>query len=146
MLLRRWMPLDAFADFGREMERLVGDIVHETGGITSRSLGYPALNIREEGDALIVEAEVPGASMADIDVEVLGNELTIAGRRESVDDENAAYLRRERRVGEFRRVVTLPEEIDGDKVKAVLQNGVLTVTLPKAEAAKARRIEIKNLG
>lgn len=108
------------------------------------STGSPRLNVWEETDAVFAEVEVPGLKSEDLDVSVVGDELTIKGKRESAATEKeAAFHRRERTVGEFTRTVTLPVEINADDVSATLNNGVLTVRLPKAEKAKARRVEVK---
>jgi len=73
----------------------------------------------------------------------VGNELTIKGRRQPAQGEDLAYHRRERGTGEFTRTVTLPAEVDATKVEARLENGVVTVTMPKAATAKPRKITVK---
>ncbi len=103
--------------------------------------GYPALNVWEDTQNLYAEAEVPGLTMEDLEVYVVGNDLTIKGERKENGQE--AYHRRERGVGPFERVLPLPIPIDADKVEAQLSNGVLTIKMPKAEAARPRRIEVK---
>jgi HSP20 family protein len=105
--------------------------------------GFPAVNIREEDAALHVEAEVPGLSMDDVRIFVLGDVLTIEGERKSASPDGATYHRRERGVGKFTRVIHLPVEVDADRVNAQLRDGVLTVFLPKVKAALPRRIEVK---
>ena len=104
--------------------------------------GFPALNIWEDEHSLYAEAEVPGLTMNDLEVFVVGNELTIRGNRQEGDQQT--YHRRERGVGEFKRVLPLPMPIDADKVEAKLRDGVLTITMPKAETAKPRKIEVKS--
>ena len=74
---------------------------------------------------------------------MVGDELTLKGRREPEDGQQATYHRRERGTGSFTRVLTLPIEVDADKVEASLAQGVLTIRLPKAESAKARKIQVK---
>jgi len=105
--------------------------------------GFPALNIREDDQAWHVEAETPGFKMEDLELSVIGAELTIKGRCACACDEGASYRRRERRQDEFSRTVTLPAEIEADKVAATLKDGVLSITLPKAQVALARKIEVK---
>jgi len=83
--------------------------------------------------------------MEDLNVQVLGNTLTIEGQWKTAEDENARYYRRERMSGEFTRSLTLPVDIDMGQVEAALKDGVLRVTLPKAEVAKARKIDVKAL-
>ena len=87
--------------------------------------------------------EVPGVQMSNIEINVVGNELSIKGKRECGCGEGVTIHRQERGSGEFSRFLTLPVAIDAEKVEAVLKNGVLTIKLPKAEAAKPRRIEVK---
>jgi HSP20 family protein len=104
---------------------------------------YPALNAWADDDNLHVEAEVPGLGLADLQISVLGDELCLSGERRDVVDEGTTYHRRERSVGAFRRVLQLPYAGDADKVDARLTDGVLTITLPKAESQRPRRIEVK---
>ncbi len=103
----------------------------------------PALNVWEDEANLYAEAELPGLAMADIDVVTTANELRIKGEHKAFESEDVTYRRRERRVGTFSRVVRFPIEIDPEKVQATLKDGVLTVTLPKAETARVRKIEVK---
>jgi HSP20 family protein len=104
---------------------------------------YPPLNIWEEGEALKLEAEMPGVKLEDIEVSINSGELTLKGEKKVEAKENVALLRRERLVGSFVRTLTLPWEVAGDQVSAELKDGVLTITLPKAEAAKPRKVAIK---
>ena len=105
---------------------------------------YPAVNISEDADAYYVNAELPGVKSKDLDVDVTANQLVLAGqRRISEEDADARYHRREREAGRFSRAVALPGDIDTEKVRARLLDGVLTVTVPKAERAKPRRIDIQ---
>ncbi|MFQ5412181.1 MAG: Hsp20/alpha crystallin family protein [Phycisphaerae bacterium] len=143
MLLRRVSPLGALGEFGREMDRVFCDLIGEDGQSLNRSI--PTLNFWEDGDRFFVEAEVPGLKMEDLNVQVLGNTLTIEGQWKTAEDENAHYYRRERMSGEFTRTLTLPVDIDMGQVEAALKDGVLRVTLPKAEVAKARKINVKAL-
>lgn len=144
MLLQRMSPLPGVGQLRREMDRLFTDFLPEMDGGFLRAQVFPALNVWEDGDRFFVEAEVPGLKMENVDVQVLGNELTIKGHREVPEDENVVYHRRERGTGEFVRTISLPAEIDTAKVEAVLKDGVMTVTLPKAEIAKARKIMVKS--
>jgi len=104
---------------------------------------YPLVNVWEVDDKLYAEAEVPGLKLDDIEILIHGSELTIQGERKGVEEEGARYHRRERGTGAFCSKVDLPVEIDVDKVEATLQNGVLTLTMPKARSALPRKIEVK---
>jgi HSP20 family protein len=134
-----------------EMDRLVSDFFGPAAGaMTARmatpARSFPMLNVWEEGDNLYAEAEVPGLKNEDIDISVVGNELTIRGRRGEPAREGVAYHRQERGVGEFNRVLRLPIEVDADKVEASLEDGILLVKLPKAESAKPKKIKVNPAG
>ena len=128
-----------------EMDRLFEEFFGPTSAL-QRSMGparvFPSLNVWEDGDNLLAEAELPGVKSEDLEISVVGSELTIKGRRPESNEEGTAFHRRERGVGEFARVVRLPVEVNAEKVQASLQNGVLRLTLPKAEAAKPRKIQV----
>ncbi len=103
----------------------------------------PAMNAWEDGDTLVIEAEMPGVAEKDLDLTVTADTLTLRGKREVSTPENARVHRTERRIGTFARTLSLPAEVDADKVEAKLTNGVLTIRLPKAPRTVARRIAIK---
>ena len=103
----------------------------------------PAVNVGRDGDTVTAIFELPGASLDAIDVEVDGTDLTIAARRDAENaGDNADWGLRERGHGQTRRTVRLPFEIDRDAVAAHYADGLLTVTLPRAEADKPARIEV----
>ena len=104
---------------------------------------FPTLNVWEDDGKLYVEAELPGLKLDDLELYVDGNELTVKGQRQETREEDASYHRRERGVGPFSRVIQLPVEVDAENVDAALRNGILTITLPKAQAVMPRRIEVK---
>lgn len=105
---------------------------------------FPAMSVWEAGDAYVAEAEVPGMKLEDIEVTVVGNELTLKGKRElQRTDKGVTYHREERVSGEFTRMVTLPSNVDSAKVEATLDEGVLTIRMPKREEAKARKVDIR---
>ncbi len=136
--------LNPFEELRREMTRLLDNFGL---GLTRGPLGgretYPAVNVWDAGEAICVEAEVPGIRKEDIEILAAGNELTIKGRRMPLEGNNLVYHRQERPTGVFTRVLTLPVEIDADRVEAVVDDGVLMIRLPKAEAAKPRKITVK---
>jgi HSP20 family protein len=143
MLLNRITPIATFGRLSRDMDRLFDEVFNGNRAAFCRPGGFPAMNVWEDGDTYVVEAEVPGMTMENLNVEVLGNELHIGGERKDLANENANVHRRERSVGMFRRTLSLPTDIDATKVEATLKDGVLAIRLPKAEAAKVRRIEVK---
>lgn len=107
---------------------------------------FPAVNMWEDDQSLYVEAELPGYALEDIEITTLGNELTIAGTRTETAPEEATFHRRERMTGgasQFKRSLRIGIPVNVDKVSAKLEQGVLSITLPKAEAAKPRKIQVK---
>jgi HSP20 family protein len=100
---------------------------------------YPAVNIAENDDAYVIEARVPGLAKEDVFVELEGRKLTIRGEHKR---EVAEYGREERASGEFERTISFKHPLAQERVNAEVKDGILTVTLPKAEEAKPRKIEI----
>ena len=104
----------------------------------------PLLNVWEDENALYVEADLPGIDSSKLEVMVTeGNQLTIQGERAPAEVKGAAWVRQERPGGTFTRVVALPALVDADKVEARYEHGVLHLTLPKHEAAKPRKIQVR---
>ena len=102
----------------------------------------PAANVWEHGDALLVEMELPGIKSDQVDISVAGGQLSVKINRPEVVQEGVTYHRRERSVGSFTRTLKLPIEVDANRVEAELREGVLFITLPKAESAKPRKINV----
>ncbi len=150
MVFRRAMTTNPIAQLREEMDRLVNSVMDSpavagaTRMVTGR--GFPAINVWENGDNVYVEAEVPGLKSEHLEISVVGDELTLKGSRSAVDNESAAYHRRERGLGGFTRVVRLPSAVESNSVEAALSDGVLRLTLPKAEAAKPRKIHVRTAG
>ena len=116
-------------------------------GLTSqgpRGAGvFPLVNLTESKDNFYLRAELPGISSSELDIQATAGSVSISGERRIPAEKEARYHRRERESGRFSRVVSLPREINPDQVEAGLVDGVLTVTLPKAEIAKPRQISVK---
>ena len=141
---RNRFPMSPFNELQREFGRLFNNVLSDFDASPVLRRGAPGVNVWEAGDNFYAEAEVPGLGMDDLEVFVVGNELTIKGRWNAErDDDKRVFLRRERERGAFTRMLTLPVDIDAEKVGAVLSDGVLTVTLPRAEAARTRKIAVK---
>ncbi|MBX3357690.1 MAG: Hsp20/alpha crystallin family protein [Phycisphaeraceae bacterium] len=116
-------------------------------GIRPESRRFPQINAWETGDEIVVEAELPGFTMNSIEVTVVGNELTLSGRVPDTHPENVIYHRQERAAqpgATFSRAIHLATDIDSEQVKARFENGVLTVTLPKAPSARPRKITVSS--
>lgn len=139
---------DAFApllQLREEFDRVYKNLFQDGGtfaGPGKTSGAFPPLNVWEDESSLKIEAELPGLKAEDLDLTVLGSELTIQGRVSKAPQEGQTFHRREREAGEFRRVVRLPVDVEGDKIVATLHDGVLLVTLPKAAGAKPTKIKV----
>jgi len=138
----RWNPFRDFDEVTDRMRRLL-DETFGGGFATTNGLGWsPLVDVEETDDAYIVEADLPGVKRDDVDVEFVGNELTISG--EIKERERSGVLRRQtRRTGRFDYRVTLPDHVESDQIEASLSDGVLTVRVPKSERAQRRKVEIK---
>lgn len=130
-----WREMDRLQ---REMNRLFEDYT------PARMRGaptYPAMNVWANQDGIMVTAEVPGIAPDDLDISVVGDMLTLKGERKSEEaSESLRYHRQERGFGQFTRTLQLPYQIDAQKVEAKFKNGVLEISLPRAEADKPRKI------
>jgi len=152
MLLRRttdW-PTWGWKSPFEELDRMRRQMDWLSGGLSRGPFGQPAagvfplMNVTEDKDNYYVRAELPGLKADELDISVTGDTLSIAGERKlPVEDEKAQYHRREREAGRFSRIFSLPAQIDAGKVEALCADGVLTVTLPKADAAKPKQITVK---
>jgi HSP20 family protein len=140
--LEPWSPFDHLTTLRDEINRLFGSAVP---GFEAESLAAwtPALDVYQDKDNVVVKAELPGMKKEEIEITLLEGSLTLSGERkyeEEHKEENT--FRRERFHGKFRRTVSLPVAVDSAKVKAAYKDGILTVTLPKAEEAKPRQIQV----
>jgi HSP20 family protein len=134
-------PLNELGQLNERMRRMLEQTF---GGMLDEPAGWiPAVDIEELEDAYVVEAEVPGVKRDDVNIEVSGNELTISGEIK-IREREGIIRRRTRRVGEFEFRVVLPNEVNAEAIDAKLNDGVLTVRIPKAEHAQRRRIEVKS--
>ncbi len=105
---------------------------------------WPAIDVAEEENSVVVRAEVPGCKADDIDISVYGNTLTISGEKKLEEEKKEkGYYHIESTYGSFRRELTLPTDVDQSKVEAACKDGVLTITLPKAASAKAVKVKVK---
>ena len=147
MLLQRFDRTFPLTGVRNEMTRLFNDVFGDVSvaGVVDwlGDRAFPPVNVWEDDRTVYAEAELPGLKLDEIEVLVADNQLTIKGERTLVEKEGESLHRRERSYGRFERVLELPVEIDANKVDATLHDGVLTVTLPKSEVAKARKIDVK---
>jgi HSP20 family protein len=137
-------PFEEMERMSKQMNLLTNAMFGSAGLPFSRPGVFPAVNISENGNKYYVRAELPGLKADDISLEVSGRNLSISGERKiQSEDKNAKYHRREREEGRFSRIIGLPRDIDADNVVANMVNGVLTVAIPKSEAAKPKQITVK---
>jgi HSP20 family protein len=137
----RWDPFAEFEDLYDRMGRLMDSVWGGFGRQAGAFAWSPLADVSETEDAYVVDVDLPGVKRDQVDVEVTGSELVITG--EVTGREREGVLRRAtRRQGRFEYRTTLPGDVDPDKISASLADGVLTVTVPKAAAARPRRIEI----
>ena len=143
--LSRWEPMRELSNLRDEMERVFRQAFG--GEVDEASLGgawSPALDVEETEDAFEVHLEAPGIKPDDIEITLEEGVLSISGERKFYEDKSEEGFRRvERRFGRFHRALRLPAPVDADKVAATYRDGLLSVSVPKAEAAKPRKIEIK---
>jgi HSP20 family protein len=134
--------------FIRDMQRMQREMNHAFRRYANEcepySGSFPAINLSGDKEQLTLTAELPGLGVDDIDISLNNNVLTISGERK-LDQlpEGAQIHRNERTCGKFQRMVELPYRIDSNKVKAVFQKGILSLTMERAEQDKAHRIQIK---
>jgi HSP20 family protein len=130
-----------FGKLQREMMRLWDQVYPQNGSSDGMGI-FPPVNVREDRDNYYVSAEIPGVQEKDLEVTAVSGSLTIKGERTIDDREGVGYHRRERDAGTFSRVISMGDRINPDKVEASLKDGVLTVTIGKAEEAKPKQITI----
>lgn len=142
MIRRSRLAFPEMRTLQRDMENLFSGLPWPT---SSQDLWAPAVDVEETPDELVFRAELPGLSHEDVDVEIEDGVLTIQGEKKyEKREQNAEGLLYERRWGTFNRRFTLPRAVAADGITADLENGVLTVRVPKAEEAKGRKIEVRN--
>ena len=130
-------PLDLFSELRRQMDQVWEDF---DAGAQAQ---YQALRIRDAGANVVVEADLPGISEKGVDLTLADNVLYVTAERKLSAPEGFAPRRQERASFRFSRSLTLPVKVDPEKVTATVKDGVLTVTLAKAEEARPRQIQVK---
>jgi HSP20 family protein len=143
--LGSWFRRGPFENLREEMEEMITRAFGDEGGLLSGERMVPSLDLSETDGSLEVRMDVPGVDPKDLDIQVNGNLLTICGqRKEEHEEKGKTFHRVERRTGSFSRSVTLPSAVEEEGVEAQYKNGILTVTLPKTDTAKGKRIPIKS--
>ena len=143
----RWDPFQGLVSLQERMNRLFEQTLDRSRGereVMVAGTWAPAVDIYETPDSIVLQAELPGLSKDDIDIQVRDNVLTLKGERRSEKEvKEGNYLRVERAYGGFQRAFTLPAAVQADRIRAVFKDGVLDVSIPKAEEAKPKQIKIE---
>jgi HSP20 family protein len=123
----------------RLLDTVTGDTFADAGAGV-----FPPINITQDDDNFYLRAEVPGVKPHDLSISTVNNRVSLAGKRQLPrEHERVSYHRKERPEGSFNRTVTLPTEVAAERVDARYADGILTITLPKAEQAKPRQIPVQ---
>ena len=146
--LTRWDPIREMSTMRNTLDRFFNERLFDMPLMWERnpeSMSL-ALDVAEEADKYIVKASVPGVKPEEVEITVTDNVLTIKGEtKEDTEIKEENYHLRERRYGSFMRSVTLPAPVNADKIEAVHENGVITLTLPKSETVKPKKIELRKM-
>ncbi len=140
MITRFSDPFEALLNIQHALDR--SKLSDWPGSTTSSYGSYPLVNVFQQGEDLIVTAEIPGVKKDDLDISIKRNQLRIAGKKNIDYGKDISIHRQERSTGTFDRTFNLPLEIESEGVKAELQDGVLSLFLPRAEKDRARSIRI----
>jgi HSP20 family protein len=143
-----WSIFDEIESLQEDMNRMLsgqrGERPGRRGRTWRRRPTYPLMNVWSSADGVIIDAELPGVDPKDVDISVLGDELTVRGKvNAGQDGTDETYHRRERPAGEFARTLQLPFRADAGAVKAHYRNGVLRLTVPRSEEEKPKKIQIE---
>jgi len=142
--LIRWEPLRDMMTLRQAMDRLFEDSFVRPAGFEASAAPGVAMDMFENDSEVVFKAELPGVKPDEVDVSITEDVLTIKGEhKEEKEEKEANYFRKELRYGSFSRSVRLPASVNSNKAEAVFENGVLTLTLPKAEEVKPRQIKVK---
>lgn len=145
MALVRWDPFREMMTLRNAMDRMFEDsMVRRYQDVSESGEGYLPLDVYQTENDFVVRASMPGAKPEEVDISLTGDTLTIKGEhKEEQEIKEQNYARKEIRYGSFNRSIVMPTQIQSDKVEATFDNGILTLTLPKAEAVKPKQIKIK---
>lgn len=140
---RTLSPFGNWFDMSERMNQLLDNVFGEDGDVENVTWG-PNVDVIENDDNFQIMAELPGIKMDDVKISLSDSVLILKGEKKNEVSENKRNCYRvERRYGQFQRSFSLPSNVSADQVRANLENGVLTITVPKAEETKAREIPIK---
>ncbi|MFN8401642.1 MAG: Hsp20/alpha crystallin family protein [Anaerolineales bacterium] len=142
--LIRWEPVREMMTLREAMDRLFDDAFTRPLSLSGNTWSIPAVDMYQTDNEVVVKAALPGIKADEVQINVTGEVLTLKGEtKQENETKEKAYHIREQRWGAFERSIVLPTEVVADKAKADFENGVLTITLPKAEEVKPKTISIK---
>src|SRR5918998_3211580 len=143
MVLRRWNPLRELRQMQENVDRMWRNFGQEGGEAGNVENWAIPLDVVQEGDNIVVKASVPGVNPEDIDVSIENDVLTVKGQtKEEREQQEGNYLMRERRSGSFYRALRLPDTVDSDKAQPHYENGILSISFPRMESKRAKRLQI----
>lgn len=141
--LTRWEPMREMMSLREAMDRLFDDAFTRPINVSGVS-GMPAVDMFQTNDNVVVKASLPGLKADDVDITITGETLTLRGEfKQENEQKESSYHMREQRFGSFERSILLPTDVEANKAKADFENGILTITMPIAEAVKPKSITIK---
>ncbi|HJS17271.1 MAG TPA: Hsp20/alpha crystallin family protein [Anaerolineales bacterium] len=143
--LTRWEPVREMMTLREAMDRLFDDAFTRPLSLRDGwSMATPAIDLYQTDNEVVVKASIPGIKAEEVQINITGDVLTVKGEvKHEEERKDKAWHIREHRFGSFERSVALPTAVKSDKAEAVSENGILTITLPKADEAKPRTINIK---
>ncbi len=141
MVTRFYSPLETLLGLQKALEDSMATEWFGPAATTSRG-AYPPINVFQDNDDYVIIAEIPGAKREDLEIQVKKNQVRLSGKKVVDYGEKASLHRRERNSGHFDRVITIPFEVDSEGVKAEYRNGILALSIPRAESDKPRVVNI----
>ncbi len=143
MLLRSTLMPTASRNPWYDFDRFFSDFASAPAAATAPAV-VAAIDAIQDGEGYVLKMDIPGVPASELQISVEGDTVQVSGERKAdTETKKENYVRRERTAGKFSRTVTLPYQVDNSKVEAKVKDGVLTLTLPKREADKPRRVEVK---
>jgi HSP20 family protein len=143
MLVRYWQPWREIESFRRQFDQVFDTLAQTTGDTPTWT---PAIELQDTGDAIALKAQLPGIDAKDVNIQVTKDAVVLSGERQTENKiEENGYFRSEFRYGKFQRVISLPVQIQNQEVKADYKDGILHLTLPKAETAQVVKLNLAEL-
>ena len=145
MAIVRWDPFSEMMTLRNSMDRMFEDsMLRRLQSSPDSGEGYMSMDVYQSDDNIVIKAVLPGVKLDDLDISITGETITIKGeskKDEQIKDEQ--YLLRERQYGSYSRTLQMPIQVQGDKADATFEDGILTLTVPKAESVKPKQIKVK---